>query len=297
MTAHRPTLISEETVARLPQGARISATIPYVITPSAAELIRHRRITVVPVEDTPAPEPQPQHPDPASDAIVTAAESGGYALAESGGRDLAGYLESTLLDPCATPRAIEALCLEARALRFCGVCVNPLFVRQAAGLLAGSGVRTVTVCGFPLGASCAATKAFEAGQAASDGAQEVDMVLALGPFLAGDHQRAVHDVREVKKALGADGRLLKVIIETPLLSPTQIVQAAVVALEGGADFVKTGTGLRGPARVEDVELIRRVIRDRARIKAAGGIRSREGALALIAAGAHRLGTSRAKDLL
>lgn len=300
MRASGPTLISEETVARLAPGSILKVDFPYIVTPSAAELIRHRHIKVSPLPAGSSPEESAA--GACASAKVAPSDTDAPNRGESGTLtkttelNLAGFIESTLLDLSATRRQIESLSLEARDLGFAGVCVNPLFVRQAAKILSGSPVRTVSVCGFPLGASTSRAKAFEAHGAVAHGADEIDMVLALGLFLTGELKAVVNDVREVRRALGPDG-LLKVIIEAPLLSPEQIVQASVLALEGGADFIKTGTGFRGPVRPHEVELIRRVVGDRAQIKAAGGIRERKAALSLLAAGADRLGTSRAKDLL
>ncbi len=204
--------------------------------------------------------------------------------------DLAPYIDHTLLKPTATPSDIETLCEEAIINRFFGVCVNPFYVPLAAKRLAGRNVAVVSVAGFPLGAGTSPLKAHEAAQAVAPGASEVDMVINLGLAKAGDWEGVEADVHRVREAV--PGVMLKVILETGYLQTAEIRRAAEAALSGGADFLKTSTGF-GPrgASLDDVRLLAQVAGDKARVKAAGGIRSTADAVAMIEAGASRLGTS------
>jgi deoxyribose-phosphate aldolase len=204
--------------------------------------------------------------------------------------DLRRCIEHTRLRPETTPADIEVLCAEALENRLFGVCIPPLYVGAARRQLGAGGVALVTVVGFPLGYSTAETKAEEARRAVAEGADEIDMVLAVGLSRAGEWGRVTDDVRAVRAA--CPGRVLKVILETGLLSEDEVRRAAECAVTAGAEFVKTSTGF-GPrgATVRDVELLAEVIGGRARIKASGGIRTAGEARALIAAGAARIGTS------
>lgn len=204
--------------------------------------------------------------------------------------ELAPYIDHTLLKATATPADIEKLCAEARQHGFKAVCVNPQHVALCVSQLAGSGVLTATVCAFPLGALTPAQKAAEARLSVEAGADEVDMVIAIGAALAGDWDFVRADIRAVREA--TEGRTLKVILETCYLSDEQKVRAAEAAVDAGADFVKTSTGFgTGGATLADVVLLKKTVGERAQIKASGGIRTREDAEAMIAAGATRLGTS------
>ena len=204
--------------------------------------------------------------------------------------ELAKYIDHTLLKPTATPPDIEQLCREADEHYFYAVCVNPAFVPVAKKALGASPVRVAAVIGFPLGANASQVKAAEAALAVAQGADELDMVIPVGLALAGDWQAVTADVRAVREA--APGAVLKVILETGYLSEEQIRRAAEAVLAGGADYLKTSTGF-GPrgASLEDVRLLAEVAGGRAKVKAAGGIRSREDAWKMIEAGASRLGTS------
>ncbi len=204
--------------------------------------------------------------------------------------ELARYIDHTLLKPTATPADIEQLCREADEHYFYAVCVNPAFVPTAKKALGASPVRVAAVVGFPLGANSPAVKAAEAALAVSQGADELDMVIPVGRALAGDWEAVAADVRAVREA--APGAVLKVILETGYLNEQQIRAAAEAAISGGADFLKTSTGF-GPrgASLEDVRLLVETAAGRAKVKAAGGIRSREDAWEMIKAGADRLGTS------
>ncbi|MGE5554109.1 MAG: deoxyribose-phosphate aldolase [Betaproteobacteria bacterium] len=204
--------------------------------------------------------------------------------------DLAKLIDHTLLKPDATPEAIARLCGEAAEYGFASVCVNPGNVALAAALLRGSEVKVCTVIGFPLGATTPLAKAFEARDAVANGADELDMVLNVGALKAGDEALVARDIRAVVEAAG--GRLVKVILETGLLTEEEKVRACLLAKEAGAGFVKTSTGFGpGGATVEDVRLMRQAVGPDFGVKASGGIRDRVTAERMVAAGATRLGTS------
>lgn len=203
---------------------------------------------------------------------------------------IASFIDHTLLKPEATPRDIENLCAEAERFGFAAVCVNPAFVSLARSRLEASAVKVATVAGFPLGASTSDVKAREAERAIRDGADEVDMVMALGFFKAKEYGEVAKDIRDVVRAAG--GSAVKVILETGLLTPPEIEEACRLAADCGAAFVKTCTGF-GPrgVTVEDVEIMKRATGSTCGIKASGGIRTAAFARELIEAGAARLGTS------
>jgi deoxyribose-phosphate aldolase len=206
------------------------------------------------------------------------------------GVNLAAYIDHTLLKATATPQDIVTLCTEARQYGFKAVCVNPQHTLLCTRELAGSGVLIATVCGFPLGAVSSEQKAAEAELSVQAGADEIDMVIAIGSALAGDWAYVQADIAAVRAA--TTGKVLKVIIETCYLNDEQKERATEAAVQAGAEFVKTSTGFgTGGATLADVALMQRVIAGRAQIKAAGGVRSPEDAQAMIAAGATRLGTS------
>ena len=187
---------------------------------------------------------------------------------------------------------MQALCAEARTHGFASVCVNATWVPLCAEQLAGSDVRVCTVAGFPLGATLPAVKAFEAQQVAALGAVEVDMVLNVGALKSGDVRLVWEDVAGVADECHDAGAILKVIIETGLLTREEKIAACVICKDAGADFVKTATGFNGGgATVEDIALMRFVVGPEMGVKAAGGVRSGADALAMIAAGATRIGTS------
>jgi deoxyribose-phosphate aldolase len=209
--------------------------------------------------------------------------------------DLAPYIEQTLLRADATPDEVTLHCEGAARHGLFGVCISPVFVSLARRVLLGSTTRIVTVSGFPLGTSRAPSKAEEARRAVEEGADEVDMVMALGLARAGEWGAVAADVRAVREAV--PGIPLKVILETGYFDAGEIVRAARSALDGGADFVKTSTGF-GPrgATVEDVRILRLVVEGRGRVKASGGIRTCDAALRMVEAGAHRIGTSSGLEL-
>lgn len=205
--------------------------------------------------------------------------------------DLAKMIDHTLLKPQATREDIARLASEARQYGFASVCVNPCWVPVAAQELTGTEVKVCTVIGFPLGASSTQVKVFETQDAIDHGAAEIDMVIAIGRLKAGEDTAVESDICAVVEA--ARGKaLVKVIIETCLHTDDEKVRACMLAVRAGADFVKTSTGFStGGARPEDVALMRKTVGKTAGVKASGGIRSKEDALRMVAAGADRLGTS------
>jgi deoxyribose-phosphate aldolase len=212
--------------------------------------------------------------------------------------NLAPYIDHTLLRPDATPAQIEQLCAEAAEHSFAAVCVPPCYVRLATEKLQNSKVAVCTVIGFPLGYQLAKVKFFEAHQALTEGATELDMVINIGALKARRTEEVEEEIGQLAELCHLRGALLKVIIETALLSEEEIELACQLCEEAGADFVKTSTGFasRG-ASVADIMLMRRTLPGQIRIKAAGGIRTRTAALALIAAGADRIGSSNSLILL
>ena len=211
-------------------------------------------------------------------------------------RPLCKYIDHTNLKPDASSADIRRLCQEAARLDTASVCVNPCRVALAKRLLAGTDVAVCAVIGFPLGASITAVKRFEAEQAVLCGADELDMVIGIGALKDGDFQYVKDDIHAVVKA--ADGRPVKVIIETGLLSDEEKTLAVKLACEAGASYVKTCTGFsKGAATVQDVRLMKAACTGGVLVKASAGIRDRASALALIKAGADRLGTSAGAAIL
>jgi deoxyribose-phosphate aldolase len=206
--------------------------------------------------------------------------------------DLAGMIDHTLLKPDATVPEIEKLCGEAKKYGFASVCINPGYVSLCARLLKGTDVKVCTVIGFPLGATSTASKAFETEQAIRDGAQEVDMVINIGMLKSGEYDYVENDVFAVVSTAKRYRMLSKVIIETGFLTDEEKIKACMLAKRAGADFVKTSTGFgKGGATVGDIALMRRVVGTAMGVKASGGVRSREDALAMVASGADRIGAS------
>ena len=201
------------------------------------------------------------------------------------------YIDHTMLKANATRADIEKLCQEAKQHEFASVCVNTCFVPLAAELLRGSEVKVCCVVGFPLGAMSTPAKAFEAQWAVEHGAQEVDMVLNVGAMISGEEEIVLRDIEAVVQAAHPKA-IVKVILENCLLNDEQKIRACKLCVQAGAEFVKTSTGFsNGGATVEDVALMKRAVDGRAKVKAAGGIRTRQQALAMIEAGADRIGTS------
>ena len=206
--------------------------------------------------------------------------------------NMASHIDHTLLKTDATAAEIDVLCGEALDNNFASVCVNSSWVRRCSEILGRSPVIVCTVVGFPLGACSPETKAYEARRAIEDGACEVDMVLAVGALKSGDDGFVRRDISGVAETCHRLGARLKVILETCLLTPDEIVRASRLAREAGADFVKTSTGFSsGGATVEDVELMRQTVGPTMGVKASGGVRDRATAEAMIAAGATRIGAS------
>ena len=207
--------------------------------------------------------------------------------------ELNNYIEHTLLKQDAKKEDFIKLFDEAIENKFLGVCVNPNYVKFAKDYLKNSDVKVVTVIGFPLGATTTSSKAFEANEAVQNGADEIDMVINVSSLKDKFYTFTIKDIMEVKNACG--NKPLKVIIETDLLSKEEIVKACECAIEGKADFVKTSTGFvkNGVgAKVEDVELMYKTVSPFGlKVKASGGIKDKQKAVALINAGASRLGTS------
>ena len=204
--------------------------------------------------------------------------------------NLAKYIDHTLLKPQATKKDLNILCTEAIEYGFAAVCVNPYNVRYCADLLNGSGVKLASVVGFPLGASLPGIKAAETIRAIADGANEIDMVINIGALKDGDDETVLEDMIAVVKA--AEGKTVKVIIETCLLNDNEKVRACQLAKEAGAHFVKTSTGFStGGATVEDVQLMKETVGTTMEVKASGAVRSYDDAIRMINAGATRIGTS------
>ncbi len=205
---------------------------------------------------------------------------------------IASYIDHTLLKPEASEADVLKVCAEAVEYKFKSVCVNPVWVKTVTKALKGSGVLTCSVIGFPLGATPSDVKAFEARGAVLDGADEIDMVINMASARANDKGALVDDIRAVSEAVHAGEAILKVIIETSMLTDEQKVIACEASVEAGADFVKTSTGFNGGgATVEDVALMRKTVGPDLGVKASGGVRSLADAQAMIAAGATRIGAS------
>jgi deoxyribose-phosphate aldolase len=205
-------------------------------------------------------------------------------------KDLASYIDHTLLRADAVEQDIERLCAEAFENGFFGVCIHGSWVPYACRLLSGTGVAVVSVAGFPLGASSTESKCFETGLALESGAREIDVVLNIGRLKEGNDGYVGQELCRIVQA--ASGSPVKVILETCLLDREEKIRSCRLAVESGARFVKTSTGFSsGGATIPDVRLLRECVRGEAAVKASGGIRDTETALAMIEAGADRLGTS------
>ena len=202
------------------------------------------------------------------------------------------YFDHTLLKPEATSAQVEKLCREALEYDFFSVCVNSCYVGTCADILKGSDVKVCAVVGFPLGACTTASKVFETEEACKDGAREIDMVLNVGVFKDGHYDYIRDDIRAVVEAAAQYGAIVKVILETCLLSAEEIEEACKLSKEAGAHFVKTSTGFgSGGALAEDVKLMKSVVGDSMEVKASGGIRDYDTVMSMIEAGADRIGAS------
>jgi len=200
-------------------------------------------------------------------------------------------IDHTLLKADATTDQVVQLCMEAKQYSFASVCINPYFVPIAASILHGTDVRVCTVVGFPLGCTAKEVKALEARWAVEHGAREIDMVINVSALKSGKHEEVEADIREVRNAIPRDV-ILKVILETCYLTDTEKVVACQAAKAAGADYVKTSTGFgSGGATPEDIALMRRTVGSHMGVKASGGIRDLDTALAMVKAGATRIGAS------
>lgn len=204
---------------------------------------------------------------------------------------LSSFIDHTVLKPETGIDKIKQICEEALKYDFASVCINPCNVKLASGLLKGSKTKVCTVIGFPLGANTTAVKVYETEDAIKNGAEEIDMVINIGRLKDKEYGFVQNDIEEIVKA--AKGKaIVKVIIETCLLTEEEKVMACKLAKEAGADFVKTSTGFStGGATVEDIKLMREVVGDDMGVKASGGVRSHADAVAMIDAGASRIGAS------
>jgi deoxyribose-phosphate aldolase len=211
-------------------------------------------------------------------------------------QNLNKYIDHTLLKAFATDADIKKLCDEAIEYDFFSVCVTSCHVAFAKAQLAKSDVKVCSVVGFPLGAMSTEAKAFEAKKAVADGADEIDMVINIGWLKSENFDAVWKDIEAVKNVIG--DKVLKVILETCYLNKAEIIKASELALLSGADFVKTSTGFgTGGASFEDVQLMKSVVKDQAKVKASGGIKDRVTALEYIALGAERIGTSSGIDIV
>jgi deoxyribose-phosphate aldolase len=208
--------------------------------------------------------------------------------------DLASFIDHALLSPLATPEQVEKCCAEADRFGFAAVCLYPVHIRQAAELLHNRSPKVCAVIGFPTGATTSGVKLYEAQEAAENGATELDVVINLGWLRAGKTDD-LH--RELAEICEATGQTVKAILEMNLLTDAEKKLAADVCMDAGVAFLKTSTGWNGGATVEDVRLLKELTRERVGVKASGGIRTVDQAIALIQAGATRLGTSRGPELV
>lgn len=206
------------------------------------------------------------------------------------------YIDQTLVKPSATEREIINLCHDAIAQDFYSVCINPCYVALAKQLLAHSNVKICAVVGFPLGGMSTAVKVFEAKKAIEDGADEIDMVMNIGYLKSKNHVLVFKDIRDVKIAIGDTP--LKVILEISELNKNEIIRACEICLDAKADFIKTSTGFsKSGATLTAVKIIKKTVRDEAKIKASGGIRDLETAIKYLEAGADRIGTSSGVEIV
>ena len=206
--------------------------------------------------------------------------------------NIAATIDHTVLKPTSTLADVETICSEAITHRFASVCILPWYVERAHELLVASSIPVCTVVGFPLGASTTASKVAESEIALRQGAREIDMVASITALKSGLFSEVYDDVREVTQAVHGLGGIVKVIIETCLLTDDEKKRMCAIVTQAGADFIKTSTGFStGGATLDDVRLMRAHVGPSVKVKASGGIRDRETALAMLDAGAERLGTS------
>ena len=205
--------------------------------------------------------------------------------------NIGSMIDHTLLKAEASVEEIEKLCKEAIEYNFASVCINPYYVKRSSELLKNSKVKVATVIGFPLGANSTSVKTFEAKDAINNGANEIDMVINIAALKNKEYDKVENDIRSVVDAVASNG-IVKVILETCLLTDEEKKQACKLSKKAGAHFVKTSTGFNsGGARLEDIALMKSIVKDDMGIKASGGIRDYEKAKAMIDAGATRIGAS------
>ncbi len=236
-------------------------------------------------------------PEPAD--IKNIIKSGVYRISTVIGIDeklydarLARIIDHTMLRPDAAIEDIIELCIEAKQYGFASVCVNPCYVQICSELLRGTPVKVCTVIGFPLGATTTAVKCAESKEAVANGGDEIDMVLNVGMLKSKNYDFVFNDIYQVAAATKPKLLVLKVILETALLTDEEKIQACLICKNAGADFVKTSTGFsKGGATINDIALMRSVVGSAMGVKASGGIRKKEDAEAMVAAGANRIGTS------
>ena len=205
-------------------------------------------------------------------------------------------IDHTLLAQDASKEAIIKLCDEAKEYKFASVCVNPAYVPLCKERLANSGVKVCTVIGFPLGANLTATKVFETKDALANGADEIDMVINVSKLKDKEDDYVLNEIKMIRQA--SLGHILKVIIETCLLTDEEKVRACLLSKEAGADFVKTSTGFsKGGATVADVALMRKTVGEKMGVKASGGVKTKEDLENMVKAGASRISTSHGVDLV
>ena len=213
--------------------------------------------------------------------------------------ELKNYIENTLLSSDANDEKLENFFKISKEYEVLGICINPVYVKKAKEFFKENDTKIVTVVGFPLGANLSETKAFETGKAIEDGADEIDMVLNIGALKSKNYDLVKRDIETVRLSL--DDKILKVIVETDLLSKDEIKKACELCIESHADFVKTSTGFvkNGVgAKVEDIKIMTEIVKPHGlRVKASGGIKTLKQAIALIEAGADRLGTSSGQAIL
>ena len=208
--------------------------------------------------------------------------------------DITPLIDHALLNPTATPEQVEKWCQEADRFGFAAVCIYPIYVKQATELLRGRKPKVCTVIGFPSGANTSATKLYEAQEAVENGATELDVVINLGALKTGNTEQLYQEIAQICEETG---QTVKAILETNLLTDPEKQLAAEICMDAGVQFIKTSTGFHGGATVADVQLLKQITRGQIGIKASGGIRTIQQAFDLVIAGATRLGTSRAPDLL
>jgi deoxyribose-phosphate aldolase len=263
----------------------IGAPVPAAPEAPAGEAVTAERYRLFGVSTSRGPEDTRTLHEAGAGRVVTTL---GYCPASDG---LASLIDHTLLKPDGTKDQIEQLCREAAQFCFASVCVNPVWVPLCAEMLRGSGVKVCTVIGFPSGAHHPDVKSYETRRAVEQGAEEVDMVINIGALKSKDYALVEQDIRGVVQAVGKD-TVVKVILETSLLTNEEKIMGCTLAKAAGADYVKTSTGFAGGgATVEDVHLMREIVGPEMGVKASGGVRTKEEAEAMVKAGATRIGAS------